>query len=125
MHFVAFVDFGMSEEMKKCCQNQGELIRLHVADVFIDRKNQYAPRLFYDGRGAAAILAQSKRLVQKTTGLSAIPFTVPLDRSRLSNSRQPKTSIQLCDENLTIAKDMNYIPEDPIYNSGVFALKEG
>jgi hypothetical protein len=42
-HPVAFVDFGMSEEMKKWCRDRGELIPLSVADIFVADKQEIDP----------------------------------------------------------------------------------
>lgn len=39
-HPVAFVDFGMSREMKEWCQERGETIRLRVADVFVAEEEE-------------------------------------------------------------------------------------
>ena len=37
---VAFIDFGMSDEMKKWCQERGELIPLPVADIFVAKRKR-------------------------------------------------------------------------------------
>lgn len=44
-HPVAFVDFGMSETMKKWCKERGELIPLLIADIFVADRQDMDPLL--------------------------------------------------------------------------------
>ena len=44
-HPVSFVDFGMSFEMKKWCKERGELLPLHVADIFVSERQEISSSL--------------------------------------------------------------------------------
>ncbi len=125
-HPVAFVDFGMSEEMKKWCQAEGELVRLFVADIFVAEKKQIDPSLALSMEKACGKEFWPSRDAWFKKPLACLQS--PFDKSiwidldcEIRGSLKPL--FELCGENLAIARD--FIPENPVYNSGVFAFKKG
>jgi hypothetical protein len=125
---IAFVDFGMSDAMKKWCQDHGELIRLYVADIFVTEKTEVHPSVILE--------------LERTYGKEFWPCRNAWFKKPLACLQSPfhkslwvdldceirgslKPLFDLCDENPAMAEDPNSIPEDLIYNSGVFAFKKG
>ena len=125
---IAFVDFGMSEEMKKWCQQQGELVRLFVADIFVTPKDKMDPssvQLMEKSCGDK-FWASRNAWFKKPLACLQSPFSksiwIDLD-CEIRGSLKPL--FELCDESLCIAKDVSSVPEKLVYNSGIFAFKKG
>ncbi len=127
---IAFVDFGMSDEMKKWCRSHGELIPLYVADIFVTEKSEMDPAF-----AAALEKAFGKEFwslrnawFKKPLAFLQTPFRKSLWIDLDCQIRGPlKPIFDLCNEDLAIAIDLSIDASGgiPVYNSGVVAFKKG
>jgi hypothetical protein len=132
---IAFVDFGMSQEMKKWCANQGELILLPIADIFVCDKTDMDPALadaLEEAHGNQFWLLRNAWF-KKPLACLQTPFLKSLWIDIDCQVRGPlKPIFDQFGENLAIARDLIEIRKEalsskdiPVYNSGVLGFKRG
>jgi hypothetical protein len=126
---VAFVDFGMSEEMKKWCRDRGELIPLYVADIFVAEKQEIEPFLVEQmenvcGKG---FWPSRPAWFKKPLACLQSPFRKSIWIDLDCQIRGPLNELfELCEQCLAIAKDGSQPDCSPVtYNSGVIVFKHG
>ncbi|MBS0603812.1 MAG: hypothetical protein JSS60_02110 [Verrucomicrobia bacterium] len=126
---VAFVDMGMSEEIRSWCRQRGELIRLQVADIFVAEKEKMDPDRIAEIENVCGTEFWSCRSAWFKKPLACLqsPFLrsiwIDLD-CQIRGSLKPL--FDLADGNLAIAADLRFTDSiPPLYNSGVVAFKRG
>jgi hypothetical protein len=122
---VAFVDFGMSIEMKKWCEERGTLIPLLVADIFVTDKHEIDPLLAKQMEDAWGKTFWSCRNAWFKKPLACLqsPFLHSIWIDLDCEIRGTIDALfDLCREHLAIAIGSSH----PVsYNSGVVAFKHG
>lgn len=126
---VAFVDLGMSFEMKNWCKERGELIALPVADIFVTEKEQMDPLFVQAFEEACGTTFWPLRhaWLKKPLAFLQSPFrkTLWIDLDcEIRSSVKPLFAIR--NDSLAIAIDLS-VPqgEIPVYNSGVVGFHQG
>ena len=126
-HPVAFVDFGMSEEMKTWCKERGEWVPLPVADIFVAEKQDIAQSRVLEMENARGKEIWSSRHAwfKKPLALLQSPFQrsvwIDLD-CQILGSMTPLFG--LCEHSLAMAREDRH-SDQASYNSGVIAFKQG
>jgi hypothetical protein len=122
---TAFVDFGMSAEMKSWCAERGTLISLRIADVFIADRHEMDPSLVQqmeEACGKTFWLYRSAWFKKPLACLQS-PFHRSLWIDLDCEVRGPIDALfDLCTEHLAMAVDLS---SPSFYNSGVIAFKRG
>lgn len=128
---VSFVNFGLSEEKKKWCQERGELIPLYVPDIFVKEKEDVKPSLikewetifgnrFWDSR---------KAWFKKPLACLCSPYRqsiwIDLD-CEIRGSLKPLFDFAKHPSGIALTKERTDEPA-PIatYNSGVIVFRRG
>jgi hypothetical protein len=124
---VAFVDFGMSGEMKKWCQERGELINLPVASVFVAEKEEIDPKLVVEMENACGddFWPSRNAWFKKPLACLRSPFRRSLWIDLDCQIRGPLDELFLfCNHSIAMAKEQ-YGADQDSYNTGVIAFKHG
>lgn len=128
-HPVAFVDFGMSDEMKKWCKQRGEWIALPVADIFVAEKEQIDPDLVQQMENACGKSFWQSRNAWFKKPLACLQS--PFCRSIwIDLDCQIEGSIQelftFCHSTIAMAQERwDTHPEIVDYNTGVIVFEHG
>lgn len=128
---VAFVDFGLSEPMKKWCRERGIFIRLKVADIFVAEKEAVDPGLICEWEEAYGKQFWENRngWFKKPMACLKTPFqkTIWLDLDcEVRSSLQEIFSFCEHSSGVAIAQELNDPPHQRGgVNSGVIVFKHG
>lgn len=130
-HPVAFVDFGMSLEMKSWCKERGEYIRLPVADIFVAAKEQIEPERineWEDGHGKT-FWPSRNAWFKKPLACLQTPYNRSVWIDLDCEIRGPLSALFALSDHpsgVAMAREVHENdPNGPLYNSGVIAFKRG
>lgn len=126
-HPVAFIDFGMSDEMKKWCRERGELIPLLVADVFVAERETIDPTLVQEMENACGDSFWPSRSAWFKKPLACLlsPFRRSLWIDLDCQIHGPLNALfPLCNHSLAMARE-DFDSHTEGYNAGVIAFKHG
>jgi hypothetical protein len=128
---VSFVNFGLSEEKKKWCQERGELIPLYVADIFVQEKEELAPCLIKEWEAGFGnrFWDSRKAWFKKPLACLASPYRqsiwIDLD-CEIRGSLEPLFDFAKHPSGLALTEER---PDGPTpiatYNSGVIVFQRG
>ena len=129
-HPVAFVDFGMSEEMKDWCRKRGEFIRLQVADVFVAKQEEVDPALAFHWimTSERNFWLSRNAWFKKPLACLQSPFrrTIWIDLDcEIRGSIAPLFSFTDSTAGFSMRREETLQRGIPIYNSGVLSFKYG
>ena len=126
---VAFVDFGMSEEMKTWCKERGEWIFLGLADIFVAERQEIDPALAekMEGTHGKVIWTSRNAWFKKPLACLQSPFRrsvwIDLDCQIFGSIAK---LFELCEPSLAMARELPpFHSVKANYNSGVIAFKHG
>lgn len=127
-HPVAFIDLGMSDEMKKWCQERGDLIRLPVADIFVAERETIDPTLVQEMETACGNSFWPSRSAWFKKPLACLlsPFQTSIWIDLDCQILGPLNELFLHLEPLAMVKEQFDLSSEKVsYNAGVIVFKNG
>lgn len=126
---VAFVDFGMSEEMKKWCRERGEWIDLPVADIFVAEREEIEPTLVQEMENASGDTFWPSRNAWFKKPLACLqsPFLRSIWIDLDCQICGPLNELfPFCKQRMALAREQfDLAAKKTSYNTGVIAFKHG
>ncbi|MBS0628502.1 MAG: hypothetical protein JSS09_09885 [Verrucomicrobia bacterium] len=127
---VAFVDFGLSKEMKQWCQEKGHYINLPIPDVFVAEKDTLPTQHieFWENQFGTHFWKSRNAWFKKPLACLQSPYqkSVWMDLDcEIKGSLLPIFSLPDSAVGLTIAKGYSFITDGADVNSGVIFFQRG
>lgn len=124
---VAFIDLGLSKEMKRWCQEKGHYIHLQIPDIFVSEKNSFSLNHIekWEKEHGSSFWESRNAWFKKPLACLQTPFDlsvwIDLD-CEIKGSLSSLFSLPLLPSKIAFAK--KYHPLAPV-NSGVILFKKG
>lgn len=123
---VAFVDFGMSQEMKAWCRERGELIAFPITDIFVADQSELDPifvRKMEESVGKNWFWPCRNAWFKKPLACLRSPYRRSIWMDLDCEVRGClNTLFDLCKSSLAIAKDPTLSTSHTTFNSGVIVF---
>jgi len=129
-HPVAFVDLGLSSEMKQWCKERGHYIYLPIADIFVQDKKEFPIEHVqkWENQHGDHFWESRSAWFKKPLACLRTPFekTIWMDLDcEIKGKLDPMFSLQIPKNGIGIAQGYSYITDGKDVNSGVIIFEKG